>query len=143
MSFRTRFYVEPALQSKIIVFTLILVLTCLLITHLFYAYVINNTMNSAIKDNSEILAQAPMLVLHTIQVNMYTALGVVVLISALVSCLAAIYFSHKIAGPVYRLKKHIQQCAEKGRLEEIHFRDNDYLQDLALEINKFAEKTNN
>jgi methyl-accepting chemotaxis protein len=47
----------------------------------------------------------------------------------------SLFYPQKIAGPVYRLEKRIQNIASGNLTEDIRLRSNDELQDLAREIN--------
>ncbi len=52
-----------------------------------------------------------------------------------------IFISHKIAGPIYKLKKYFQR-AKLGHLNlEIHFRKNDGFEELADSFNHFIKST--
>ncbi|MDD5680809.1 MAG: HAMP domain-containing protein, partial [Candidatus Omnitrophica bacterium] len=51
----------------------------------------------------------------------------------------AIFISHRIAGPIYRIKSVIREMGE-GKLDvPVYLRKNDELHDLAEEINKLQE----
>ena len=50
----------------------------------------------------------------------------------------ALFYPQKIAGPVYRLEKRIQNIASGNLTEDIRLRSNDELQDLAREINQMG-----
>lgn len=56
-----------------------------------------------------------------------------------------IFISHKIVGPIYKLKLFLQNIRSTGELEHLKFRDGDHFQDLADEVNAtldyFASKT--
>ena len=43
---------------------------------------------------------------------------------------ACIFFSHKIAGPIYKLNTFLKKIPELGVLQTMHFRDGDYFRDL-------------
>jgi hypothetical protein len=45
-----------------------------------------------------------------------------------------LYLSNRIAGPIYRLKKHLQSHKDSNQVP-LHFRDQDYFKDLAEEVN--------
>lgn len=47
-----------------------------------------------------------------------------------------IFFSHKIAGPIYKLKKHLRLIREGKATEDLYFRQGDNFHDLADEINE-------
>lgn len=67
----------------------------------------------------------------------------VLLISApiitLITCYIGIKLSHRVAGPVYRLTKHLEHLNNDQELSEVKFRDNDYFTDLQDEFNKFIK----
>ncbi len=62
----------------------------------------------------------------------------IIILSALIF-IFAIYVSHRIAGPIYRMKFIIRDIGE-GKLDtRIYLRKNDELHDLADEINKMQD----
>ncbi len=80
--------------------------------------------------------------------NLYHAIGKrLVVYCILVSgalALLSIFFSHKIAGPIYRIKRDLDQMTEnkeaQAKLVPIRLRKHDYFKDLAESINRFIEK---
>lgn len=46
--------------------------------------------------------------------------------------------SHRIAGPVYRLRQHLKSCHGK-RPTQIQFRDGDFFHELANDFNSYVE----
>jgi len=63
---------------------------------------------------------------------------IVFILSAVVLFISNIYYSHKIAGPMYRLKIFLQQKINNEELEPIRFRktDNEEFHELAAKINE-------
>lgn len=55
---------------------------------------------------------------------------------AAVFFLVSIFFSHKIAGPLYKLSMHLEKIRSHNRPGKLFFRKGDYFQDLAEDINK-------
>ena len=49
--------------------------------------------------------------------------------------------SHRIAGPVYRICKHLQTMAETKKVSEVSFRKNDYFPELADSLNSYLKKS--
>jgi hypothetical protein len=47
-----------------------------------------------------------------------------------------VFFSHKIAGPLYKLQKHLKLIRENGYHGKLFFRKGDYFQDLADDVNE-------
>jgi hypothetical protein len=47
-----------------------------------------------------------------------------------------LWLSHKIAGPMYRMKTHFQEGAKRGSPEPLHFREGDFFGDVAQAYNE-------
>ena len=47
-----------------------------------------------------------------------------------------IFFSHKIAGPLYKLKKFLTEIRQGNPIGEVRFRKGDYFLEIADEVNK-------
>lgn len=54
-----------------------------------------------------------------------------------------IFFTHKIAGPMYKLKTHLENIRNGGAITPLTFRDGDHFQDVAEEISLFLETVSN
>ncbi len=46
-----------------------------------------------------------------------------------------IFFSHRIAGPLYKLQKHLRLMREDAHPDKLFFRKGDYFQELATDVN--------
>ncbi len=79
---------------------------------------------------------------HVQLYNMKQVLGpwalLAVSLGGFVALTVALFYPQKIAGPVYRLEKRIQNIASGNLTEDIRLRSNDELQDLAREINQMG-----
>jgi len=51
----------------------------------------------------------------------------------------SLYFSHRIAGPIYRLQKHLKGLSEGKVVSPLKFRKSDFFQQLANNFNQFIE----
>jgi len=58
-----------------------------------------------------------------------------VLLSALVGTIVGLFITHRIVGPIYRLKSVLRQLKEGKTVEEIKLRKSDEFHDLAEEFN--------
>jgi hypothetical protein len=56
-------------------------------------------------------------------------------LSALFAAFTGFYSSHRIAGPLYRLKSDLQRTEDAGRFVELKLRDGDELGDLVVSLN--------
>ena len=58
---------------------------------------------------------------------------------ALILTVHGIFLSHKIAGPLYHLRRHMLEVARGEREDAVHFRKNDYFKDLEDAYNRQME----
>ena len=58
---------------------------------------------------------------------------------AILSFFGCIFFSHKIAGPLYKLQKHLRAFREGVTPGRLYFRKGDYFQDVADDLNETIE----
>lgn len=65
--------------------------------------------------------------------------AVVMVLISIATIMVTMFVSHKIAGPLYRFKKAMQEVGE-GNLSEINLRQMDQLKDLAQEFNRMVRK---
>src|SRR5690606_25964788 len=54
-----------------------------------------------------------------------------------------IFISHKIAGPMYKLKTYLLNIKNGGEITPIFFRKGDYFSDLADDVNDFVQEIQN
>ncbi len=71
-------------------------------------------------------------------------MATVFIISSSILCMllgiAGLFFSHRIAGPLFRLNKVFSDAhRNKEKLEEIHFRHDDFFQEVPVAINKYLK----
>jgi hypothetical protein len=57
-----------------------------------------------------------------------------------VSFVTTLILSHKLAGPIVRLKWYFQQIAKTGHAKPVHFKKSNFMQDLPPIINQALQK---
>lgn len=62
------------------------------------------------------------------------------LISLVVSSALVLWISHRLAGPLLRLREHLSKIAETGVYSKIIFRKSDYFQDLSNNLNEALDR---
>lgn len=76
--------------------------------------------------------------------NSSRQLNIFFLITALVSLVVIYYFglilSHRIAGPLFKIDKTIDEMIKTNKKFKINLRKDDYFQDHALKLNEFVDK---
>ncbi len=58
-----------------------------------------------------------------------------------IACVWGLFYSHKIAGPLYRLNRYFEEAAASGKpLEKkVYFREDDFFQEVPESINKYID----
>src|SRR5690606_2454334 len=96
--------------------------------------------------NQEILRFAGLLspsFIELVNQKLYLGIGIVAAVVVILVGIAAyqsLYFSRRIAGPIYALANHFEKCGESGKIEPLRLRKNDLFSDVAEKFNTMAEK---
>ena len=58
-----------------------------------------------------------------------------------IACIWGLFYSHKIAGPLYRLNQYFSEAAASGRPldKKVYFREDDFFQEVPESINKYID----
>lgn len=78
-------------------------------------------------------------ILNKINIYIVGAVLVQLVFSSIVVYFTALYFSHKIAGPVYRLKMLLQQYMEGENVERVNFRKTDFIPGVSVIFTGFLK----
>lgn len=73
---------------------------------------------------------------------MNTILLIAAPVITLITCYIGIKLSHRVAGPIYNMTKHLEKLNKTGEIKEVKFRENDYFSELESEFNKFIKSSN-
>jgi hypothetical protein len=84
------------------------------------------------------------LMIHEQKIFMAKVFLSVALAISIITSLWGLFYSHKIAGPLYRLEGYFKQAAIKNEKlnTKIHFRKEDFFQELPDSINKYIDSIN-
>jgi methyl-accepting chemotaxis protein len=125
---RRNYFIEKKFQAKYILLTILLLLfyTFLFVVLIFSPYIFTLYFDYPLAEKAE--ASRAMLLLHS---TIWPKLGLIIFVFSI----ASIFITHKVAGPVYRLKKSIAQVTEGDLSVVIKLRKGDDLKDLAEHIN--------
>lgn len=127
---RTLFLINKNFQLK---FSLI-VSSIVIISTSIYPFIIYDFFNILTLKNTKI----PENIINA-QREVILYLFLVQLIVAVLVFVFFIFISHKIAGPLYKLKNHLISIREGEPVSPITFRSGDYFDDVADEVNLFLE----
>lgn len=131
---RKNYFIDKNFQAKFIMkFCVIVILASLLIGGLLL-FVASNSTTVAI-ENTKVTVKTtadfifPFLIQTLIIVTAFSAISVVFL---------TLFVSHKIAGPLYRLKKEIEKVSEGNLAANFQIRTNDQLKNLSTSLTTMA-----
>lgn len=130
---RKIYYIEKKFQTKYLLLTLLLLLTYTFafLIILFAPYVLALFLDNPLAEKAE--ASKVMLILHR---NIWPAIGAVIILFGAIS----IFVTHKIAGPLYRLKKSLSLITQGNLDVKITLRKGDDLKDLAEHVNMLVDE---
>lgn len=127
---RSIFIINPKFQYK---FSFMLVSFTLLAT-LIYPLIIFDLFNEVIsrspEKSAEILSQRN---------NLLIILGIIEATILSFLFIFAIFLSHKLAGPMYKLSMHLEKIRQGGEVTPVYFRSGDYFHEIAEEISQTLE----
>jgi HAMP domain. len=130
---RKNYYIDKHFQTKYMLLTILLLLTY---TFAFIIIIFSPSMLTLYLDYPLAEKAAAARVLLLLHSTVWPGIGGVILLFGAVS----IFISHKIAGPLYRLKRSISQITEGNLDVKIKLRKWDDLKDLAEHVNILAEE---
>ena len=135
---RLIYFINPKFQTRVLLFSVCFTLTILLIIFSFHNYYFQHLIS--VGKQLKLQAGHPYFTLleeqrMSFQKYFLIMSSVIVVFTLTVST----YFSHKIAGPLYRIRKYFEdELASKDVPARI--RKNDFFQDLPVAINDFFNK---
>jgi hypothetical protein len=72
--------------------------------------------------------------------SFYVNISIGFIVGIIVSGLITLFASHRLAGPLYRLKIFFEKMSHDGKVSDINFRKGDYLNDYSAIINMALKK---
>ncbi len=144
MKIRIKFLIEPHLQFQMVAFSAALSLIFLTIFGFAQKLQLNNLFETLHKGGQQLppaLAPQYFEILQNQEIILIKTFYLLAAIIVIFSCILGIIFSHKFAGPLYRIRMHFKTCAEKNELTPIKFRKGDLVEGVARSINDYVEST--
>lgn len=130
---RRNYFIEKKFQTKYVILTILMLLSYsfLFITIIFAPYILTLHFNYPLAEKVD--AARVLLLLHS---TIWPWIGGVILFFGVIS----IFVSHKIAGPLFRIKKSLVQVSQGDLSVVIKLRKWDDLKDLAEQVNELIEE---
>lgn len=137
--FRKNWIIYPAFQLRLILANLLVMLVVLGCTFFAIKKSYQNLHTEGI--SAQLAADHPYFGFVNYQSDMvFSYLGIAFFVAFILSTIVSIYVSHKVAGPIVRLRGHFKRIADGDSVEKVAFRKGDFFSDLPEEINKALEK---
>ncbi len=131
---RTQYLIDPSFQIQFILkFCVIVIVTSLMIGGSVFLLTRNST--TVAIENTKVLVKPtsdfilPSISLTVFIVSIFSACGVIIL---------TLFVTHKIVGPVFRLRKEINLMKEGNLVRNFSIRNRDQLKDLAQGLSSMA-----
>ena len=131
--------INPAFQLKVVGYFIALAMFNVAIFYASIHYFFWNLKNTALK-----VGLPPKHVFYLFVDEQSTIMGLIFLAVAVFTIaflfITGLYISHRIAGPLYRLKKHLDTCSSNKKLDEVHFRKGDFFPEVQNSFNQLVDK---
>ena len=127
---RSIFLVNPGFQLS---FSLI-VCSIIFISSLVYPIIVLDLLTELMNRFPDIQEK-----MKLAQTDLIIFLGVIQLIFISMVFIMFIFLTHKIAGPMHKLKNHLANIRQGGPITPLTFRDGDHFHDVAEEVSLFLE----
>ena len=131
---RRNYLINPAFQLK---FSISIAVVVILLSSI-YPITFHNTLTDLI-DRISVRATASIAEIQEFNniknaiLNLFVVWQIFFSLGIFIIC---VFFSHKIAGPIYRVSKNLLEFKEKGKWEDLTLRRGDYFPELADIINQ-------
>jgi hypothetical protein len=139
---RKKIFINPSFQVKFVAYSSIF--TCIsLIIFYFAIHIFFNSLKRQGLD-LQLTIDHPYFIFISEQQSFFNTLFIItsfILVILLTFC--GIFISHKIVGPIERLKSYMKEKVENNDINDLVFRDDDFFQDLAKEFCDFCRKYKN
>ncbi len=134
---RTKYLLEPQFQKSLLRYTCII----MIVTTLIYYFAIQFVFSTFI-DKGASLGLPNDHIFFTFVRDQESSMNWTFLVTAVFSAFVifgyGLYFSHRVAGPIYKLRLHLKSLRTGKTVEPIQFRNADFFKDLAEEINEYS-----
>lgn len=132
---RRQYFIDKKFQIRFIArFSLIVILSSLAIGALIFAFSLNST-TIAIENTKVVVKRTADFILPV----MATTLLMVTLFSSLAIFVMTLFFSHKIAGPLYRLRREIEMLKNGNLTGTFTIRNKDQMKELADSLKEMCQ----
>ena len=130
---RKNYFIKKDFQGKLILGFFLFVVGSIILFTVILGMFSADSMTMSYKNNSLQIGQPPLMLLK----NALAANWLFIIFGGSLLVLAALFISHRIAGPQFRFEKALKNMTDGNLNDTIHLRTNDEGSTLAAKINSF------
>lgn len=127
---RSIFIINPKFQYKVS----LIICSLVLVGSLIYPLTIYDLFENFMKLNPSKTAE-----LEQNRTNLLTLLIIIQICFLGLVFIGSIFISHKIAGPIFKLRRHLEELKSGSWSTDLYFRSGDYFPELAEDLNGLIE----
>ena len=133
-------FVFQRFHRKIIAFIILANLTISTSLYFFARHFMNNIVFKSIEFGIPKHHNIYKLI-NAINEQMLITLILCIVCSSIILTIGTYIITHRVSGPLYRLSQHLDLLINNDQLEEVNFRQNDYILDVEQKFNHFIRNT--
>jgi hypothetical protein len=132
---RSRFLIEPGIQLQLIFLTVVVNLLGISVFALSLKIYFSNFISAA-ESKGLPKDHAFYQYLSMQETAMWNIFGYVVVVSFVVSLIFSLMYSHRLAGPLHRIRNELQKFSETKKWKPLELRKGDFFQEIVDLLNK-------
>jgi methyl-accepting chemotaxis protein len=130
---RRNFFIKKDFQGKLILGYFLFVMGGCLLFVILLGLISADTLTISYTDHNLQMGQTPIMLIK----NVIAANWLFIVVGGTLLSLAAMFITHRIAGPLFRFEKTLDQMMANNLNDVIYLREHDEGKELALKINNF------
>ena len=138
---RKNYLINKPLQFAYAGITVWLLLIAIILIGTFTYYITLNTILNQLQVKNQLVDAYK--AVSTINLILIKRVGILLILVILFALILEIFFLHRIAGPIYRIEKTLNDIADGKKVHPIKLRKKDFFKSLADSVNKVIEKISN
>lgn len=134
---RRKYLINPKFQWRMIIYSTLALVICNSIMIGGVSYIYNLSANELLSDPLIPMEQVEPVLMHY-KMMMFLFLGAINVVSVGTIAVLSLFYSNKIAGPIYRLNLYFENAAQSiGKNKELSFREGDYFSEIPESVNAY------
>ncbi len=131
------FLLQPLIQVKLGFYSIVLAfLFCIAIGGILYFHL--SKFMSIVLELTDVQEEVSDL-LHIYMSGAWLWLGLAMVVFLFINILVSVIFTHKLVGPTYAFRRHLQNLAQGRYDTRTYLRKNDAFKEVAMELNRLSE----